>query len=105
MFYIKSGDLYYTGEFDRCLPPNPYLGSFDESLEFKTYDAALNWLHQNVLGGEIIEYKDIPEVDTLKAENLKLKNLLSRARAGLDYNLLAAWGQEDLEEEMAKALE
>jgi len=33
-----------------------------------------------------------------------LRELLNKARSALDYNLLAAWGQEDLEIEIHEAL-
>ena len=78
MFYIKSqhDDLYFTGEFDRSLPPDPYLGTLDEALEFQTYDDALNYLQAHVLGGKIIEDKDVPEVDFWKSEHHKAREQL-----------------------------
>lgn len=75
MFYIKSQtcDLYFTGEFDRSFPPNPYLGTVEEAFSFETREDALNWLHMRVQGGKIIEEKDIPEADKLKGDIYRLR--------------------------------
>lgn len=86
MFYVKSGDLYFTGEFDRSFPPNPYLGTLDEAISFETYDDALNWLHVRVEGGKIIEGKDIPEADFWKGEHNKLREQLREISNAASFN-------------------
>jgi hypothetical protein len=102
MFYVKSGDLYYTGEFDRCYPPNPYLGTFDEAIEFKTFISAFAWAESYGLkGSQVLGRDEIPEVDLLKAENSKLRKLLARAKSALDCSLK---GHPELEEEISDIL-
>lgn len=56
--------------------------------------------------GEITNHQAVHVVHCLELqkENAKLRELLNKARAGLDYNLLAAWGQEDLEDQINKVL-
>lgn len=78
MFYIKSQtcDLYFTGEFDRSLPPDPYLGTLDEALNFETVEAANEWLKIEELTGEIVEDKNIPKVDFWKSEHHKVREQL-----------------------------
>lgn len=102
MFYIKSQtcDLYFTGEFDRYLPPNPYLGELDEALGFQTYDKALNYLQAHVLGGKIIEDKDVPEVDFWKSEHHKLKeNMRELANlSAFDWNTMSEDGRKKFHE-------
>ena len=73
-FYVKSGDLYYTGEFDRSVLPCPYLGSFYEALKFESLEDAEHWVER--LGGEIIEGKDVPDIDFWKGEHHKAREQL-----------------------------
>jgi len=74
VFYVKSGDLYYTGGFDRSLPPDPYLGTVDEALEFETWISAVEWAESYGLkSSQVLSSSEIPEVDFWKGEHHKTR--------------------------------
>jgi hypothetical protein len=94
MFYIKSGDLYFTGDFDRSFPPDPYLGTLDEALRFTSREDAEHWTER--CGGVIIEGKDVPEVDFWKGENHKSREQLREIAnlAIFDYDIMPEDGRK-----------
>lgn len=58
-FYVesKSGEsiMYHTGEFDRSIPPCPYLTSnIGDAATWETREAAQVWADQ--FGGEVYEF-------------------------------------------------
>lgn len=60
-FYIesKSGEsiMFHTGEFDRSVPPCPYLTSnISDAATWETREAAQAWVDQ--FGGEVSEISD-----------------------------------------------
>lgn len=64
-----------------------------------TDEQVLAWTTED--GSEIVHASFARE---LELKYIHTKNLLKRAQFGLDYNLLAAWGLEDLEDEINEAL-
>ena len=58
-FYVESqfghDTMYHTGEFDRSLPPCPYLTSnISDAATWETREAAQAWANQ--FGGEVREF-------------------------------------------------
>jgi hypothetical protein len=33
-------EMWMTGEFDRCFPPNPYIGNFNEAIVYDSFEEA-----------------------------------------------------------------
>jgi hypothetical protein len=94
MFYVKSGNLYYTGEFDRCYPPNPYLASFDEAIGFSSYQEAWDW--QEKYGGDILSRERVPEIDLLRGEIHRLNEILREIynASAFDYDSMPENGRK-----------
>lgn len=60
-FYVKSSipnsTAYHTGEFDRSLPPCPYITeNLNDAASWSTRESAQSWANQ--FGGEVVEFDD-----------------------------------------------
>jgi hypothetical protein len=77
MFYVKSGDLYYNGQFSRSFLPDLYLGTIDEALEFETWISAVEWAESYGLkSSQVLSRSEIPEADFWRGEHHKAREQL-----------------------------
>lgn len=80
-FYVKSkcglSEAYHTGEFDRSLPPDPYVTlNIEKAASWDTRKEAQLWVDQ--FGGEVVEISDV-KIDSEKfAEYMLAKDALNK---------------------------